>query len=395
MAQRLYLFCDSLGRPLNWLALDAAGSVQQRGQAVPTADLLQSARSLSMLMPGTEVSLYQLELPVRSRTALQKAVPYALEEQIAGEVETLHFALQRQIGGGEFKVAVVGKERLQEWLASWSEQGLQPDHVFSELDLLTTDLEGGELLLWEQRALLALPDGRRLALEPDLLDIVWSTLDGDRAIGYVEDARRDGEPCWPEAWRSRRVSSEELLAPRLAALPSAGSCDLLQQEFKPQREQIDRAAWRPVAWLALAVVLMFATLMAVDFWQLNREQALLDSEIERLFFVALPEASRYSAPQERVSQELQRLRGGGGSSGLVDMLRRVAPVLAGAPSLQLSSVVWRDGVLEIGVSGPDVRSVDGLRESLATLPGLQIELLSASPRDERIDGRLRISGAMP
>jgi type II secretory pathway component PulL len=58
----------------------------------------------------------------------------------------------------------------------------------------------------------------------------------------------------------------------------------------------------------------------------------------------------------------------------------------------LQAVDYRAGTLELTLSGEDVSTLDGVRETLAALPGLQVELAGVTPGKGVVEGRLRIRG---
>lgn len=392
MARNLYILCDQSGEPRSWSQLAAGGETLASGDGCPPAALHAAAR-LVMLLPGSEVPVYRTELPVRQRHEAQRAVAWALEEQLAADPETLQFGLPQKLVPGPLTVAVLAHATLEAWRARWAALGLEPALATSELELLPQAPSRPWLWLDDGLARLALPDGRRLAVDSDLLPMLAEEL--DLREGELIDAR-GGDAALPESlagWTVRRFAPDAAWRSLLPGFDVQRCCNLLEGRHARQRPGRGWKAWRPVGIAALAVAALALVWVAVDLRQLDRERRALEAEIERLFFVALPEATQFSAPRERVAQELERLRGGAGS-GLFVLLRRVAPILSGMPSIQLDALSWREGQLELAVVGPDLRSLDALREALASLPGQRVELLSVRPRDDgRSEGRLRLAGA--
>jgi type II secretory pathway component PulL len=77
------------------------------------------------------------------------------------------------------------------------------------------------------------------------------------------------------------------------------------------------------------------------------------------------------------------------------LLDRVAPVLAANTQHTLEAIDWRNGVLELGVRAADVATLDALRESVATVPGLRVELASAQADAGAARGQLRVREGAP
>jgi hypothetical protein len=87
--------------------------------------------------------------------------------------------------------------------------------------------------------------------------------------------------------------------------------------------------------------------------------------------------------------ELGRIAPARHGIGALPLLARVAPVVVQSTQITLQSVDYRGGVLELAIAAPAVGTLDGLRESVASL-GLQAELASATTTQSGAEGRLRI-----
>ncbi|HET6591767.1 MAG TPA: type II secretion system protein GspL, partial [Xanthomonadales bacterium] len=84
-----------LSDPVSWLLVDATGGrlgPVSTGTLADAAPLAQDRRVIA-LAPGADVVLAEPELPVRSGARLAQVVPFALEEYLAGDVESFHFSV--------------------------------------------------------------------------------------------------------------------------------------------------------------------------------------------------------------------------------------------------------------------------------------------------------------
>src|SRR5579863_5764186 len=142
---------------VSWMAADASG---QPVSAPQSGTLLQAAsaaagRRLVVAAPSSDVLITEVELPVKSGVKLQQIVPYALEEQLAADIETLHFAVgARDEQSGRTRVAVVTRALMEQWVAGLQAAGLVAEQLCSEAELLPQNpghvvilLEGDTLCL--------------------------------------------------------------------------------------------------------------------------------------------------------------------------------------------------------------------------------------------------------
>jgi general secretion pathway protein L len=82
--------------PASWLIVDANGARSGNLQSGPISDALalSQARRTVVILPASDVTLARPDLPpVRGAARIVQAVPYALEEQLASDLENLHFAI--------------------------------------------------------------------------------------------------------------------------------------------------------------------------------------------------------------------------------------------------------------------------------------------------------------
>lgn len=54
--------------------------------------------SVRVLVPSTDVTFHSLSLPRQSRRQLLQAIPFMLEEQVASDIDQLHFAVMEMQG---------------------------------------------------------------------------------------------------------------------------------------------------------------------------------------------------------------------------------------------------------------------------------------------------------
>ena len=70
-------------------------------------------------MPGTDVLLAEPEVPVKAGAKLAQVVPYALEEQLAEDIENLHFAVGKRAQDSlTTPVAVVPRTLMENWISN-------------------------------------------------------------------------------------------------------------------------------------------------------------------------------------------------------------------------------------------------------------------------------------
>jgi general secretion pathway protein L len=112
---------------VEWLVADDNGTRRgplSAGTLGEAAAAVQN-RPVIVLLPATETLTTTVDLPIRG-ARLNAALPYALEEQVAADVDTLHFAAGDKRESGVRPVAALARDTLDNWLVQLSEDGIQP-----------------------------------------------------------------------------------------------------------------------------------------------------------------------------------------------------------------------------------------------------------------------------
>ncbi len=89
--------------------------------------LLPAARGqdVVLLIPSREVLLTQTSVNTRNQRQLQQAVPFALEDSIADDLDNQHIVWQTRPDSSLVDVAIIRRERLREWVSALQDHQLR------------------------------------------------------------------------------------------------------------------------------------------------------------------------------------------------------------------------------------------------------------------------------
>ena len=153
MSDRLLLRLHS-DESLTWLAQDAQGrALSGANTGAPPAETLARARRILVLVPTEQVLLLETPRMSAQRAQFVKALPFALEDQLASPVEDLHFALPERLNEARVPVAIVERQVLRGWLDRLGRDGIRPDALIPEA-LALPFVAGSTLVIEDKRALL-------------------------------------------------------------------------------------------------------------------------------------------------------------------------------------------------------------------------------------------------
>lgn len=380
MSQRLLIRLHADGH-LEWLALDAQDRALSGSNAgAPPAQALERAQRIVVLAPSEEVLLLDAPGLPGARTQALKALPFALEDRLAGSVEDQHFAAPDRLDGERIPVAVVARATLRGWLDRLARDGVRADAMYSECQVLPDAgivLEG-ERALWRDSA------GSAGACRIQDLSGWLAVLDGaaQEPVSRTTHDLRDG--------------AHDALAFFAERLQRESALNLLQGEFAPAHRQAPvQRLWRNAAVLAAVALLLLFVYYGADCWRLSRQSAQLDAQARAVLHEAFPGMDKVAGDPRQLMDSAMRGLQGGGDSGLVRLLARIAPILASTTRTTLAGMEYHNATLELALRAPDVQTLELMRERLSTLPGLKVEVTAANSGADGVDGRLRIAGAAP
>jgi len=391
MSDRLLIRLQPDGT-MTWLAQDAGGRpLSGSNSAAPPAATIARARRIVVLLPSAQVTLFEADAVSPRRAQLVKAVPFALEDQLASPVEELHFALAERVSGGRVIVAVAARRAMRGWLDALAAAGVRADVMIPESLALAASETTTTVLIEAEHALLrgagALAVGCDTAALPQWLGVAGA------ATIEVNDFRAAPRLVVPgeiASYRERLTDPLAFIAGQFAAEPAI---NLLQGEFAPSHRHAPAARlWRRAALLTAAAAGLAFLLAGADYLHLQRESDRLEATQRDVLRASLPDLAAVAGdPRSLMQSALARLRGDRSAGGLLEMLARIGPILASTTRVQLRSLEYRNATLELGLRAPDVPALDLVREQIASL-GLKAEVTAANSGDKGVDGRLRIAG---
>lgn len=398
MMKRIILRLDEQAPDLcAWTKIEADGFMAGgRGSLAELAAGAEGYR-LQVLLPGSEVLLTRVVLPPGNRKQLLAAIPYALEESLAGEVEEQHFAIGAADADGALGVAVIARERLEYWLALCREHGLEPALLTSEVLALPAG-QSGRAMLAAADGLVLVRSGRQdgFVLDHDSLAIIPGLpgISPEEPFILFHEGEKVDLPAElaPLVAEHRRVP--DVMALLAEGLREKEIINLRQGDYRPQAHwERHWQRWRLPAVLLLVLLLVQTGMGIRENHRLRLYEEQLSAEIIQVYRQAFPGAQRIVNPRAQMEHQLQTLRGGGGElaaeGNLLRIMERGGPLLAAMGGLELRGLRYRAGELDLEIEIADLQGLDTLKEQMAE-QGLEVEIRAATTRGDRVQARLQI-----
>jgi general secretion pathway protein L len=358
-----------------------------------------AGRRVVLFVPGADVRLTQVTVPARQAQKILQAAPYALEDQLAEDVETLHFALapdpQRRAAGDPQPIAIVARARMESWLAPLRARGITPDAVVPE----TLSLPLPEPGSWT-----AIAEARNATVRSGMYTGFSCTLDD---LGsYLQLADPEGNvPLRAFVARDVEFDFTRLGRP-VELMPGYGSSlevlvrhwrpdqsiDLLQGTYSA-REDWQRLArpWRIAAGLAVGWAVFAVAAEGAQSFRLGRELAQQEQKNLARYQALFPAETRIVDLAAQATQHLRAFQGGGGRAPLFQLLDALGAALSANPGLALQSLQFREGNLQLSLTGNDTQALENLRIWFASRRDtiLEVGQVNAGPQGVQVRVTLR------
>jgi general secretion pathway protein L len=405
----------------HWIAVDSTGA--RLGQ--PESGMLAEAtvdvgdRNVIVLVPSAEVLTTSVDIPVKG-AKLQAALPYALEEYLAEDIDDLHFAAGAKRSSGRTPVSVVSRRKMNEWLEMLDDAGIHADSIVADsyglaripgtISMLLADdfvfiNDGGDTELVMQ----SVSPGDALATIGALDDSAAAAKDGDEAapnamprhvLVYCEPG---DDERYQHDWIAIRheLDSVDLkllpdgVMPRLAVTVATGSgVNLLQGQYAPKREYSGFfLPWKNVAMLAAAFCLIALGTKATDFFLLSKQEAELRQTFNAEYQEIRPGAPETDDPVAAVDSLRRQLGNVESPPIFLQSMEQLSNAIQENRQASIQAISFRAGVIDLRVSAPDVATLAGVERAIGASGQFRASIQSTDQDGEKVSGRIQIQAA--
>lgn len=396
----------------SWVMIDSGGEVRSQGSGAvgPLAELAGSPALADpdrtvLLIPAEHCLAVQIDVPGTRAGQIRRALPFAVEEFLAGDLEDTHIATGPIVRGRGIAVVAIDRGLLTNWLAAVRALGLNPGVAVADASLLlhgngNGNVDAIRVMFDGDRAMLA-TRGHALAMDAENLPAALASAVEMRTdeveIEFINGTLTDIEKAEIAQATAARLTftAAETEVPTLQSLaarftPGGVLVNVLSGSFAPPRPRnLAWQRWRGVAALLavwVGVGLIGAT--ARGFWA-DYQADTLGAESEALYRSYFPDDKRVQNVYRQTAARLGADTGTG--IGFVSMLGELTRAVTAASGTEVRSLAFNGDRTELNaelaVAGFD--RLDGIKGALA---GWNVEISSAEQQGNQVYARLRMRG---
>lgn len=356
---------------------------------------LGAGRRVVVFVPGVDVRLTTVTVPSKKPSDVLRAAPFALEDQFAEDVDTLHFSIASRQANGSFPIAVVARAQVDEWLAPFNAARVRIAALVPDTLALPWQNDGP----WS-----VLPDASQMIVRsgaysgfscvPDDFELLLELAENGTQASLRVLVARDDATDYTRLNRPLDLMPgfEHPLEALIRHWKPAQSIDLLQGPYS-QRDDMSRywQPWKRVAQLAAVALVIGIGLNIAESTRLKREVAALQDANEQTFRRLFPRETRIINLEAQVEQQLRQLHSGSSQNGLFELMQSAASGLSENPGLVLRNIQFREGALFLDLSGSDLQVLERLRAWFNNHRGAKLDVESADSNENGVQIRLKLT----
>lgn len=362
------------------------------------AELQEQARSRDtvVLVPGHDVLMTEVALPAGSQRLLPALVPNSLEDELASDIDDLHFAWPAgaKPAGMEqpFAVAVVAHSAMQQWQQWLNAAAIEADFWCRDSYAVPAPTQGWNLLQLGDDVIVR--SGTHSGFTVD------SALFAELALGAIADDSAVMLTCYGAVPAAEALAAMDprfslshadielplsIVGEALSSRNGANApINLRQNAYKPTRKRRAGAGlnWRPAAFAASLLVVMAYVSEVIEYVQLGQQQNAMQQAIEDTYRAAFPDETRIVNVRSQLQQRLDSVGGSVGADALA-MLSALEPGFRAASDIQVELLRFDAGVIRLTARAASFNSLEQFRAAAAAAGTLVVE---QGPVNNQADG---------
>lgn len=341
---------------------------------------------VTLLIPSADVLLTRTLLATTNSRQLKQALPFALEENLVGDVEDQHFVWQSE-ATGMYAVAVIDRARLKEWMQVLKQQKLRAKAILP--DIFALPYVEGIPTVWVKDGQAWVRTGAYSGFScpamslPLLVDSLFEEDRLERNLRLYSDQATE----WQQ--RFAIVLETQPNAVLQKSLQAGMGLNLLNGYQDESMSNFSRnwRRWKVAAVLALFCGTVWAGIQGMAIWQMSQQLEAAEQQNLALFREVFPNIKDVKVVdvRSRVKSEMKLLTVDGNPStdkvSLLPYLTMLGKVFQQEQGLKITEIRARDGRLSVVFETPDLQAIERIGQGLTTMLGREIGVKSTQAKN--------------
>lgn len=393
----------------SWALCNDAGELSGKINSGSLDELAKAAERLRaiVLLNSQCLHINQLQLPTTNQQKMLKAIPFAIEEFIAEDIENFHFVISKNKHSNLTAVVGIDKITLKNIMQIFQQAKINIETIIPDVLCLPANEQQWACLHYQNNTYLQTDRFNGMVFAHEILPYVINNklaqqtppgkillfCEQENTSVFDQLQLNDSDNVEPPLITNITYNKHPLVifcGHYKQALP----LNLLQHEFKNKRKSSGLGLpWRLAASLAAIWLVLSLSLSHFQYAQIKAENNITKAKIEKIYKQAFPESRRIVNPRVQMQQKLQELKGGSGnhSNGLIFLLAESFGRLnLDTQNITLQSITFRNNRMNISLDSNNLQAIENLNKNLNSSTKIKSEITSSSSEKNKVKGNLRI-----
>ena len=388
--------------PLHWVlaantnngGADNCGTVK----LVHAGSLIQD-RKVIILLPVENLFITTVSIQTKNNKQLEKAVPYALEDDLTEDIENLHFAVGRRADNGETPVMVVARAYLDHVISVLNKINILPDIITADIFGLAYRPNQWTLCMDKKHVLARTGEWSGFGCDSDsftdfMQAAVQAAEHSPQTLAVYSHPDENLAPCG----QFDNVHYEDCWSPTafIQGFSASNCINVLQGRYaKADKTHKTGRSWKMAAVLAVIWIGVSMAHAGIEYARFKRADQQLTDEIIRVFNNTFPEARNVSIGNVRVRMEqkfkaLTRVDQSAGNADFLNFLHQGSDELNKENNSSIIGIQFKNNQLSLEIKTKDIQALEAVKTRLQS-KNIRAELQTAKSVDDFIMARIQMS----
>lgn len=359
-----------------------------------------ASHTVTVVLPGEKVLFLTAQVPGKNIQKVLQAIPYVLEDSVIDDVDDLYFSIKKQnsdASNNQYDVSIINKNYFESIIKTLEAAGIYADAMIADYFLLANK---PSLFVDEMRVIYSSSEMKFSSAVESAIKLDSKSYDDSTKLKLITCNKSSNiETQLSNLIVNINVAEEQCELNPLVYLVknrSNNTINLLHGVYKKKKDWSQAGkTWLPVSVL-LGVWLVIQTgVFVFDYIDLSKKNKLINLEITKIYKKTFPKSRRIVDAKAQMQQKLSSFKKRNGQSGrsFTEMLSNSASVFSKTKGLEIKSLRYYDGKINLEIQISSLQALDKLSEQLNKEKGYQVEVQNASSGKETVTARLQIIGA--
>ncbi|KAG1660491.1 Type II secretion system protein L [Nymphon striatum] len=354
---------------------------------------LTRGRRVLALIPSSEVVLTSVNIPSKNKKQLLQAIPYALEDSIADDIDNLHFAVNQKDQSNHSQVAIIKRTSLEQYQQLFQQHNITVHFVLPEILGQYYRKNAWSILFNKDNstALVRLNEFDGFVCDESMLDMFLSEqLDSSPPKKIFSNGDK---LIFPEKIRSIDIEPIDSNIIDYQSVLSATPINLITNFSRnTNKSSVNWSIWRPTFVLAGLLASVWA---GVFFWQnnlLQQQSNQLNQKIEQVFKSSFPK-SRIVDASVQMKSALDKLKANAGKvvDSPLPLISDISPLLKEFKDITLDEINYKENELQFIMQSPSLTRLETFKRDAAKKMNLKVDIKSSTTTSNKVKATLVIS----